>query len=60
MPIMDGFELARRIEKMARFEQIPLVFITAICTEDPSVRQGYKVGAIVSANLSIRMCCGET
>lgn len=46
MPIMDGFELARRIKKMAGFEEIPVIFITAICTEDPSVRQGYEVGAV--------------
>lgn len=46
MPIMDGFELARRIKKMPGFQDIPVIFITAICTEDPSVRQGYEVGAV--------------
>jgi len=46
MPIMDGFEVARRIKKMPGFEEIPVIFITAICTEDPSVRQGYEVGAV--------------
>jgi len=46
MPIMDGFEVARRIKKMRGFEDIPVIFITAICTEDPSVRQGYEVGAV--------------
>ena len=46
MPIMDGFELARRIKKMAGFAEIPVIFITAICVEDPSVRQGYEVGAV--------------
>jgi PAS domain S-box-containing protein len=46
MPIMDGFEVARRIKKMPGFEEIPVIFITAICTEDPHVRQGYEVGAV--------------
>jgi CheY-like chemotaxis protein len=46
MPIMDGFEVARRIKKMPGFEDIPVIFITAICTEDPFVRQGYDVGAV--------------
>jgi PAS domain S-box-containing protein len=46
MPIMDGFEVARRIKKMPGFEDIPVIFITATCTEDPAVRQGYEVGAI--------------
>jgi CheY-like chemotaxis protein len=46
MPIMDGYEVARRIKKMPGFEEIPVIFITAICTDDPSVRQGYEVGAI--------------
>jgi PAS domain S-box-containing protein len=46
MPIMDGFEVARRIKKMPGYEDIPVIFITAICTEDPSVRQGYEVGAV--------------
>ena len=46
MPGMDGFEVARRIKKMAGYEEIPVIFITAICTEDPFVRQGYEVGAM--------------
>src|SRR6187549_3644455 len=35
MPIMDGFEVARRIKKMPGFQDIPVIFITAISTEDP-------------------------
>lgn len=46
MPVMDGFELARRIKEMSGFEEIPVIFITAICTEDPLVRQGYAAGAV--------------
>jgi PAS domain S-box-containing protein len=46
MPGMDGFEVARRIKKMAGYEEIPVIFITAICTEDPFVREGYQAGAV--------------
>jgi len=46
MPGMDGFEVARRIKKIPHFEDTPVIFITAICTEDPFVRQGYEVGAV--------------
>lgn len=46
MPIMDGYEVARRIKKMPGFEDIPVIFITAICTDDPHVRQGYEAGAV--------------
>src|SRR5689334_14650001 len=45
MPTMDGYEVARRIKKMPGFEEIPVIFITAISTDDPSVRLGYEVGA---------------
>ena len=46
MPIMDGFEVARRIKKMAGFAELPVIFITAIYTEDPHVREGYQAGAV--------------
>jgi len=46
MPGMDGFEVARRVKKMAGYEEIPVIFITAICTEDPFVREGYAAGAV--------------
>ena len=46
MPGMDGFEVARRVKKMPGFEEVPIIFITAIYTEDPFVRQGYEAGAV--------------
>jgi CheY-like chemotaxis protein len=46
MPIMDGYEVARRIKQMAGFEEIPVIFVSANCTEDPHVRQGYAAGAV--------------
>ncbi len=46
MPIMDGFEAATRIKKLPSCTEIPIVFITAVYTEDPHVRRGYEVGGI--------------
>lgn len=46
MPGMDGYETARRIKRMPRCAEIPIIFITAIYTEDPHVKKGYEVGAV--------------
>jgi len=46
MPVMDGYEVARRIKQMPHCHNIPIIFITAIFTEDPNVKKGYEAGAI--------------
>jgi len=46
MPIMDGFECARRIKGIERAREIPIIFITAIYREDEFVRRGYEVGGV--------------
>ena len=46
MPGMDGYETAERIKKMPSCVEIPLVFITAVYSEDPHVKRGYEVGAM--------------
>ncbi|HET9663869.1 MAG TPA: response regulator [Burkholderiales bacterium] len=46
MPVMDGFETAGQIKKMAGCEEIPIIFITAIYTEDPYIKRGYEAGGI--------------
>src|SRR5438552_559652 len=46
MPGMDGYETARRIKQMPACQNIPIIFITAIFTENPYVKKGYEVGAI--------------
>jgi CheY-like chemotaxis protein len=46
MPGMDGFQVSRRIKEHREWSEIPIIFITAIHTEDPFVRQGYQAGAI--------------
>ena len=46
MPGMDGYETAGRIKKMPRCRDIPIIFITAVYTEDPYVTKGYEAGGI--------------
>lgn len=46
MPGMDGYEAATRIKNMPGRQGIPLVFITAVYSEDPHVKRGYSVGAV--------------
>ena len=46
MPGMDGFETAQRIKQIPAAKTIPIIFVTAIYTEDPFIRKGYEVGGI--------------
>jgi CheY-like chemotaxis protein len=46
MPGMDGFETASRIKQMNGCREIPIIFVTAIYTEDPFIKRGYEVGGI--------------
>ena len=46
MPIMDGYETAKRIKQTRGCEDIPIVFITAVYNEDPHVKRGYESGGI--------------
>jgi CheY-like chemotaxis protein len=46
MPDLDGFETAARIKQMKERQDIPIIFVTAIYTEDPWIRKGYEVGGI--------------
>lgn len=46
MPIMDGFETASRIKKLPECQDIPIVFITAVYSEDPHVKRGYAAGGV--------------
>jgi CheY-like chemotaxis protein len=46
MPGMDGFETAMQIKQMEGARDIPIIFVTAIYTEDPFIRRGYEVGGI--------------
>ena len=46
MPGMDGFETAVAIKKMEAGKDIPIIFITAVYSEDPHVKRGYQAGGI--------------
>jgi CheY-like chemotaxis protein len=46
MPDMDGFETAQRIKQLEGARDIPIIFVTAIYTEDPFIKKGYQVGGM--------------
>src|SRR5688572_19902925 len=46
MPEMDGFEAATQIKAMEACENIPIIFVTAVYTDDPFIKQGYEAGGI--------------
>ena len=46
MPGMDGFQTATAIKKLPAGREIPIIFITAVFSEDPHVRKGYQSGGI--------------
>src|SRR5581483_8767319 len=38
MPIIDGFETCRRLRKLSRLEQVPVIFMTALSDAQDKVR----------------------
>jgi len=46
MPGMDGFEAAANVKQMKDCRDIPIIFVTAVFTEDPYVKKGYEAGGI--------------
>lgn len=46
MPMMDGFETARRIKQNPAYNTIPIIFITAVYTTDPFVLEGLRAGGV--------------
>src|ERR1700731_1855788 len=46
MPEMNGFELADTIRQHPRFQQIPIIFISALLLSDLDRLKGYKAGAV--------------
>jgi signal transduction histidine kinase len=46
MPGMDGFETASLIHQHPRFEQTPIIFVTAVNVGDMDRLRGYKLGAV--------------
>lgn len=46
MPGMDGFELADTIHRHPRFQQMAIIFISAVCLTDLDRLKGYQTGAV--------------
>ena len=46
MPELDGFELAEMIREHPRFQQIPIIFVSAIQVSDLDSLRGYELGAV--------------
>src|SRR5262245_24109122 len=46
MPGMDGFETAELIRGRERSKHIPIIFLTAVNTNEANVSRGYEVGAV--------------
>ena len=46
MPGMDGFETAALIHQHPRFEQTPIIFVTAVHVTDLDRLKGYELGAV--------------
>ena len=46
MPGMDGFETAAAMKKLPAGRDVPIIFITAVYSEDPYVKKGYQSGGI--------------
>ena len=46
MPVIDGYEAARRIKQLPSSAEVPIIFITAVYKEDEWVKRGYAVGGV--------------
>ena len=46
MPELDGFELAEMIREHPRFQQTPLIFVSAIHLSELDRLRGYEAGAV--------------
>ncbi|MEI6747892.1 MAG: response regulator [Bacteroidales bacterium] len=46
MPEMNGFELAEHLREMERHKYTPIIFVSAIYSDDSSIFKGYKSGAV--------------
>ncbi len=46
MPGMDGFELAKKVRDFEHLKRVPIVFVSAIFTDNESISKGYHTGAV--------------
>jgi len=43
---MDGFELATKVREFDHCKSVPIVFVSAIFTDNESISKGYHTGAV--------------
>ncbi|KQX20059.1 MULTISPECIES: response regulator [unclassified Sphingomonas] len=46
MPVMDGFELAELMRGTERTRRVPIIFLTAVATDEGRRFRGYEAGAV--------------
>jgi len=46
MPGMDGFELAGKVREFDHCQSTPVIFVSAIFTDNESISKGYHTGAV--------------
>ena len=46
MPGMDGFELARKLRELRRSQVVPIIFVSAVYSDNRHVLEGYDAGAV--------------
>ncbi len=46
MPKMDGYELAELMRHDEKTRQIPIIFLSAVYTDEPHIFKGYESGAV--------------
>ena len=46
MPIMDGFELAEYLRSTEKTRRLPIIFLTAVCSDETYIFKGYEAGAV--------------
>lgn len=46
MPGMDGFELASKVREIEHCKGVPVIFVSAIFTDNESIARGYHTGAV--------------
>jgi CheY-like chemotaxis protein len=46
MPGLDGFETAAAIKQTPNGKDVPIIFVTAVYSEDPYIKKGYAAGGI--------------
>ena len=46
MPEMDGFETAEKLRKIKHTENTPIIFVTAVGTDNEHMTKGYESGAV--------------